>query len=306
VTKLLTFTKQTKVKKMIIHKHYNLAYNAHRNTSFSPDKRAEAYCKDFDNMVETLKSYSVSQEQIDKFENLWVVWLDKKSRCLSPMITGPANFPTNRNEKANASENKACEKVDEYYNKLIEAAKAEEYYKKNPDARPIKSDDDDAIERYQQKLERLKHYQELMKKFNSAIRKKGATLESVQAEVPELADNAAELMQPDSLNRCGFASFELTNNNAKIKDVENRIKELESRKEQGRQEIEVAGVKVIQNPDAHRLQLFFDGKPDTVIITLLKRCAFKWSPKNGCWQRQLTNNALFDFKHTIRPALENA
>ena len=38
------------------HKHYELAYRAHSGTSFSPDKRAEAYCNDFDNQIKELEA----------------------------------------------------------------------------------------------------------------------------------------------------------------------------------------------------------------------------------------------------------
>ena len=42
-----------------------------------------------------------------------------------------------------------------------------------------------------------------------------------------------------------------------------------------------------------RLQLFFDNKPEAEIRDILKKHGFKWSPKNSCWQRQLTNNAKY-------------
>ena len=40
-----------------------------------------------------------------------------------------------------------------------------------------------------------------------------------------------------------------------------------------------------------RLQIFFDEKPVQDIRSILKKNGFKWSSKNGCWQRQLTDNA---------------
>lgn len=45
-----------------------------------------------------------------------------------------------------------------------------------------------------------------------------------------------------------------------------------------------------------RLQLIFDGKPEDAVRDILKKNGFKWSPKNGAWQRQLTDNALFSLK----------
>lgn len=40
-----------------------------------------------------------------------------------------------------------------------------------------------------------------------------------------------------------------------------------------------------------RLQLVFDGKPEDGTRERLKANGFRWSPKNGAWQRQLTDNA---------------
>ena len=45
------------------------------------------------------------------------------------------------------------------------------------------------------------------------------------------------------------------------------------------------GVKIVRNTDLMRLQLIFDGKPSDEVRAVLKKNAFKWSPKNSAWQR---------------------
>lgn len=40
-----------------------------------------------------------------------------------------------------------------------------------------------------------------------------------------------------------------------------------------------------------QVQLVFDGKPEDGTRERLKANGFRWSPKNGAWQRQLTDNA---------------
>lgn len=255
------------------HKHYDLCYRAHYHTSFTPDKRAEQYCASFDDAIAELESLNIEQRYIDKYERLWIDWMNAKSRCMSSMITGPANFPVARNEKANVRERSAGDECCNYYKKLVDYAKREAYYEANPEARPIASNDDDALERLQARLATQQAEHDAMKAANKA-------------------------------QRGTHAPYELTNSNARIKATKDRIAQLEKRKEQGKQEIVVNGVRVLQNPEAMRLQLFFDGKPAPDMIALLKSKAFKWSPRNGCWQRQLTNNALFTFKHYIKPALE--
>ncbi len=42
------------------------------------------------------------------------------------------------------------------------------------------------------------------------------------------------------------------------------------------------------------------GKPDAEIREAVKHNGFKWSPKNKCWQRQLTNNAKYSLKCLIK------
>lgn len=49
--------------------------------------------------------------------------------------------------------------------------------------------------------------------------------------------------------------------------------------------------KVVENYEIMRLQLFFEDTPDENTRTVLKRHGFRWSPKNRCWQRNLTTNA---------------
>lgn len=52
-----------------------------------------------------------------------------------------------------------------------------------------------------------------------------------------------------------------------------------------------------------RLQLIFEEKPEQEVREILKANGFKWSPKNGCWQRQLTGNARYAGRRVIQ-ALE--
>lgn len=45
-----------------------------------------------------------------------------------------------------------------------------------------------------------------------------------------------------------------------------------------------------------RLQLFFEEKPESDVRDILKKNGFRWSPKNNCWQRQLTDNARYSLE----------
>lgn len=75
-------------------------------------------------------------------------------------------------------------------------------------------------------------------------------------------------------------------------------------------EYNIGDVRVLQNTEDNRLQLFFDGKPEQGMIEKLKSRGFKWSPRNKAWQRQLTPNALnvlaYIFPNETRTAIAKA
>ncbi len=64
----------------------------------------------------------------------------------------------------------------------------------------------------------------------------------------------------------------------------------------GKEEFAIGDVLIVANYDIERLQLIFDGKPAPEIIAELKGAAWNWSPKNGAWQRKITNNAIYSAK----------
>lgn len=54
----------------------------------------------------------------------------------------------------------------------------------------------------------------------------------------------------------------------------------------------------ISNTD-ERIRIHFDAIPDTDMRDKLKKSAFKWSPKNQAWQRQLTPNAKYAIERIL-------
>ena len=190
-----------------------------------------------------------------------------------------------------------------HLNKLEEYAEKEAYYAKHPEARPIQSNDADPVESLQAKLDAIKEAHEQMKPTNKILRKKPIDTVALVALLGE--EKAKEVLEPDCFGGIGFAHYDLTNSLAEIKRLEGRIKEIETRKNQGNKEIEInGGVKVLQNSEKMRIQIFFEDKPDEAMRKVLKSNAFKWAPSEGAWQRQLTNNAIYSFKHYVMPELK--
>ena len=101
-----------------------------------------------------------------------------------------------------------------------------------------------------------------------------------------------------------YASYELTTNNANIPRIEGRIKSLKAAKERGTSEQEFKTFKAVENTEAMRYQIIFDGKPEADVRTLLKSNGFKWAPSQGAWQRQITANGKWAFNRVIEKLKE--
>ena len=259
------------------HKHYKLCYRAHQGTSYSPDKRAESACAEYDADIQAMKDHGCNDAQIAKYDTLFVKWMSAKSRCISVMITGAGNFPTRRNAKANESERKHGDALLDYFRKVTTV-------KKESDA--IKSNDPDAIEKLKTKIAILEQHQELMKATNRITRSKKTDDQKVAAliEAGFSESNAQEMLNGE------FKAFALSNNNANIKRYKSRLEQMLSAKSKETTEIKTDSYTIVENTDMMRYQIIFDEKPSKENIAKLKKRGFKWAPSQSAWQRQITAN----------------
>ncbi|EQB06247.1 hypothetical protein [Sphingobium baderi] len=177
--------------------------------SHSPKQRAESAIlggvESIGDGIAALIDKGATADQIEEWTakaiRLWLAWQAAGARTANPMITGPANFPVARNQKANAAERK----------------RGEEFYLFAH--RPISW-----LDRRNRSAEK------------AALSAEAATIQHRTLEFP--------------------------------------------------------GVKLVQNTTLDRIQLLFEGKPEPDTIGQLKREAFRWSPREGAWQRQNTNNGV--------------
>lgn len=219
--------------------------------------------------------------------------------CPSVMISGAGNFPVKKKERQLA----AWERNHEFYQYVqgILAKIGNILYGREI----IKSDDERAIEKLEEKLEDMKKLHEDMKAANKALRLKDKEAGNDQLrEMGYSEESIEELRKPDYLGRVGYPNFQLSNNNANIHRVEERLKRLKAVKERGSSEQEYKTFKVVENTEAMRYQIIFDGKPDAEIRTLLKSNGFKWAPSQGAWQRQITSNGKWALKKVVEKLKE--
>ena len=217
------------------------------------------------------------------------------ARVPSILIAGGSNFPTRKKEKQNAARDSNYREWQDIQGLLDKI--------RSTGMGGISADDPQAVQKLEKKLESLEKSQETMKAVNAYYRKH-KTIDGCPHLSPEQLEKLkADMASSWHLGDKPFATWALSNNSAEIRRVKDRIKSLSQQKEIGFVGWEFDGGKVEANTEANRLQIFFEDKPDEATREALKSNGFRWSPKAGAWQRQLTSNAYYaaDYVKAIAP-----
>ena len=161
------------------------------------------------------------------------------------------------------------------------------------DNRVISSDDPNAIQKLQDKLEMCEKSQKYMKEVNAYYRKNGTCEGFPGMEAARAARLDESVRQAYSWDKQPFPSYALTNNSAEIRRLKQRIEKLTVNQEVGFVGWTFDGGEVVANSEENRLQILFDEKPDEQKRSALKGNGFKWSPSKYDWPRQLNDNAIY-------------
>lgn len=195
--------------------------------------------------------------------------------------------------------------------KSVKLGEKAEYYEQKAEAaennNSIYLGDDDAVDRLQEKVESLEKAQNMMKAANKIIRSKKikdiAKVEQLQ-ELGFSEEKAVKLIEPDCYGGYGFPSYTLTNNSARIRDAKQRLERAKQLKETATKEYVINDVRIVENSEENRLQLFFTGIPSEEIRNQLKHNAFRWSRFNSCWQSYLSRWQIERAKSILNPVSE--
>jgi len=95
----------------------------------------------------------------------------------------------------------------------------------------------------------------------------------------------------------------LTNNNANIKRLQGRIKQLEKARSIEIDDHFPKGEHAYISDD-DKIVIEFGYKPDEATRKILKSNAFKWSSYRTAWVRKLTGNAAGSYNRYVKPILE--
>ena len=272
-----------------------MAVNACRLISMDPERMGHHICIECSeelneflaNIPEELRA-----EYETKYLQKWREWLAALSRCYSVLVVGPARFNNRRHEKMNDYERAAKQRLKDWSEKVVKRINRQERLTGWQE-----------VERLQEKVDTLTCLQDTMKAANKVCR---STKLSEVEKVDELValgikeQDAVTLLHPtQSWQSVGFPTYQLQNNLAKIKATQAAIERHKAMAEADDKEITFNGGRVVVCNSDERMRFYFDEIPSVEVRNMMKRNAFKWSPKNGAWQRQLTANCKYDTKRIL-------
>ena len=189
--------------------------------------------------------------------------------------------------------------------KSIELSNKSDYYAEKAKAAEnntsISSDDPDALEKLNEKLESLLEKQNQMKMINKICRsKKLAEVEIIEKLKTEYNLNEISiksLLNPIySFEKKGFPSYALRNNNGRIRQVKQRISKLKSIEKLENESFTIGKVEINVNVDDNRVEIYFPYKPEEEFRKKIKSNGFKWSRYKSAWQKQISKWNIEDAK----------
>ena len=272
-----------------------MAVNACRLVSMDPERMGNHICiacsEELDEFLSKIPD-ELRAEYEAKYPQKWREWLAALSRCYSVLVVGPARFNNRRHEKMNDYERSARQRLQDWRDKVVKRINRQERLTGWQE-----------VERLQNKLDTLTELHEKMKAANKIVRSKKMVEAEQIDELVALGFNeqqAIEILKPtERWQSVGFPTYQLQNNLAKIKDTQAAIERHKAMAEAEDKEIKFNGGRVVVCNSEERMRFYFDSIPPVEVRNMMKRNAFKWSPKNGAWQRQLTENCKFDTKRIL-------
>lgn len=226
--------------------------------------------------------------------------LFKKSDDMASVI--PPGQPILIGHHSEKGDRRYREKVRNTFAKGMEHSDKAEYYADKAESiennNAIFSDDPEALDKLKKKAAFLKDLQAFMKNANRLIKKQD---KEGFLKLPYGTEALwQELNNPPHWREKGFPSYRLANNNANIRRIEQRIAGLERLATRTTKEITGAGVRLVENAEAGRVQFIFDDKPSEEVRKVLKQNGFRWCPSEQAWQRHLNNAGIYAAKSVMQ------
>jgi hypothetical protein len=276
---------------------FETAIQAHRGTSFVPEKRGESERAEYANTLQgdydSLAAIADTEEKQtilaaefaryrERYRERTLAWLNARGRMVSTMIAGPANFPAHRQQKIGDTAHKRLQELIDFRDRALSAIRK----RLCPESGPIMSGDADAAKRLAEQIADAEALQDRMKRVNAVHKRYLKRPESL--ETADLSDADKHLVRSYkpaySWEPHPFPPYRLKNNNANIRRMKHRLAQVERAQATPETVSEAAGIRVEDCPPDNRVRLFFPGKPSADVRSDLKKHGFRWAPSLGCWQ----------------------
>jgi len=275
---------------------------AHNWTSFDPSKRGDQMINQYTDLLnyDVSKLIGATSDEIEyyisRFRGKFSLWISSKSRCASSMITGPANFPVEKNRRAMDLEHRRGIELDEFREKTIKRT-----LKAIDNRRPQEEKDNEIWDKLEKNIrlnaKTINNYDAgIDRKYTRALFVNGI-VKPIETHAKngnvELVKKALELIT--EINEASDKHIITKNHKVwKMADMAqqslDKDKELKERKDEV---IKYDGFKVIVCYADERIRIVHDKKPERSVIDEIKSNGFKWSRYNNAWQRKITNNAMY-------------
>lgn len=163
--------------------------------------------------------------------------------------------------------------------------------------RTIFSDDADAVEQLQAKIEKAEKWQETMKAVNGIIRRKPKN-EPTPDKLAELValgigeSVAGKLFTPDFAGRIGFPDYETKNNNTNIRRMKERVASITATTDRKEAAAEAENGVTIEGDTYVRVT--FAERPDRDILDALKAAGFCWRAPSWIGRREAIPDCVRD------------
>lgn len=284
-------------------------YNAGNNIAAEAQSTYEKFFSMFpikENYTEQQRLYLCERAALwkDLVENAYNEDLSRRSDIVPVNVAGASNYPAERMnkrmDKRMSRQQEWSDKMDRFTSNTAKGLYAlmpseiilEQYRTGQTDV-PIMSDDPLAMDKLKAKHDFLVTKQKSMKAANAHYRK-NKTMRGYLDLSDDTADRIDQKIKGSySWEQCPYPAYELTNNNATIRAVKDRMASLDRhREQQPLSGYHFNGGEVVANYGIDRLQVFFDEKPDSDTRSKMKSNGFRWAPSEAAWQRQLTLNAM--------------
>ena len=269
-------------------------------TSFDPEERGEQLLRTADKTLESFLS-KIPEEVWDYYEKRFCEkledWYRAKSRCASAMIVGRSSYDIKKQRKMQEWADNALKRLEDWMEKVIKRANAVK--------RPVGWA---KVEMLRDRLESQTEYHSKMIDANVIIRsyKRRMSIDEMRKSDDLRSDLEAAGLNEGMIRGAlcqrddgtyysygaGFSSYTITNARKCKEDTEYKLKFAESMAGREDRTVEAGTCKVELCYSEERVRIIYESKPDSGTINRLKQGAFRWSPKNKAWQRQITRSAL--------------